>query len=373
MVTKILECNVDDISKGGVYSLVNNVIQHNLDNKRTIDIASIAEFEDKNDIDELNKKNCSVFFVGSKRSKILRFYNIYKKTRALIINEKYDYVHIHSDTSYIVLPFLLAAKNSKVKKVIIHSHAAGLDGSHRKIKLFLHKLFKNYISKSTAELVACSDVAGKWMFSASVQDKVKIINNGIDLRKFKYNPEIRSKVRTKLNLENKLVVGNVGRLAFQKNHIFLIKVFKKLVETNPNAILLLVGEGPLKNELKGLVKNNNLANNVIFYGTSNHVENLLQAMDVFALPSHFEGLPIAAVEAQAAGLPTIFSKEISASAGLINNSIFLPINDSKKDINNWVETIISYSKRPHVETEEELKREGYSIDQTVSSFFDLYR
>ena len=371
MTSKILECNVDDISKGGVYSLIRNVIRNNSDKNKIIDIASIAEFEDKADIEELKKYNCSVYFVGSKKSKLLRFYNIYRNTKKLIKSEGYDYIHIHSDTSYTVFPFLLAAKKSNVKKVIIHSHAAGLDGAHRKIKLFLHNIFKNYVSNSDAELVACSDVAGKWMFRPDV--KVRIINNGIELQKFKYNPIIRKEIREKLKLEEKIVIGNVGRFAFQKNHSFLIEILEKLRKEIPNVKLLLVGEGPLKSELKNLVKEKKLTNYVNFYGTSEHVNELLQGMDLFVLTSYFEVLPIAGVEAQAAGLPSIFSDRITKSAGLIKNSSFLPIEDSKENINKWVEKIKEYSTAEREISTKELEEKGYSIKQTVLSFLDLYK
>lgn len=372
MISRILECNVDDVSKGGVYSLVHNVIQHNTDQNKIIDIASIAEFEDQADIEELKKYNCSVFFVGSKKSKLLRFLNIYRQTKKLIHENKYDYVHIHSDTSYTVFPFLMLARNSGVKKIIVHSHAAGLDGSHRMLKLLLHKLFKSYISRNSTCLVACSDVAGKWMFTSNVQDNVKIINNGIKLEDFVYNATIRKKIRNELSFDGKLVIGNVGRFAFQKNHAFLINVFKEVHKEIPEALLLLIGEGPLEVDLKKMVKDNGLTNSVAFYGTSTRVNELLQAMDIFALTSYFEGLPIAGVEAQAAGLPTIFSNKITRSAALIKNCTFLPITDSKGNIEKWVNKIKEYSSVPREDTRKTLENEGFSIKETVNAFLDLY-
>lgn len=368
----VLECNVDDISKGGVYALVSNVIKHNNDKNKVIDIASIAQFEDKADIEELKGYNCNVYFVGSKKSKVFRLFKIYRNTKRLLLKNKYNCVHIHSDTSYTVFPFLLAAKKANVKKIIVHSHASGLDGSHRKIKYFLHKLFKNYVSNNCTDLVACSDVAGNWMFNSGKKNQIKIINNGIDLESYEFNPSIRTNIRKHLKLEDKVVVGNVGRLAYQKNHKFLITVFKKYHKLNPSSVLLLVGEGPLKSDLKSFVKEMNLEDSVIFYGTSQHVNDLLQAMDVFALTSYFEGLSIAGVEAQASGLPTVFSNRITKSAKLIDNCSFLSITDNERNIHEWVKAIDMYSKTSRVDELKVLKQKGYSIHQTVDSFLRLY-
>lgn len=372
MVYRVLECNVDDISKGGVYSLVRNVILHNRSKKIKIDIASIAEFEDLNDIEELKEKNCRVFFVGSKRSKYFRLIDIFNNTKKLLKNNNYDCVHIHSDSAYTVFPFLLAARKRKVKKIIVHSHASGLDGEHREIKLCLHFLFRPYINRHADCFVACSDVAAKWMFPEKKIEDIKIINNGIALPEFSYNPMIRNSERKKLNVGKKIVIGCVGRFAYQKNQRFLINVFEEFHKKVPQSLLLLVGEGPLYSEIKSLVEKKGLKESVIFYGVSSHVNKLLQVMDIFALPSFFEGLPISGVEAQASGLPVIFSNGISPLAALTDNCSFLPINYSNTSIRKWVIQLEKYSHIKRVDTSDELKSKGYTIDDTVSDFLDLY-
>lgn len=373
MTYRVLECNVDDIGKSGVYSLVRNVIIHNDKNSGVaIDIACINPFEDQRDIDELKKHHSNVYFVGAKNSKIMRYINVYNKTKALLQRRHYDCVHIHSDISFKVYPFLKAAKDAGIQKIIVHSHASSIDGKYRKIKNVLHHHYKKYISENATELVSCSDVAAQWMFDSDKQSKVKIINNGIDLQKFAFNPETRRRVRQELKLQDdEFVIGHVGRMAYQKNHQFLVQVFAEFHQEHPNAKLLLVGEGPLKSEILAQVKRLRLQDVVIFYGTSNNVSELYQAMDVFALPSHFEGLPISGVEAQASGLPVVFADTITKEAAITDNCRFVTI-DGDSAIQKWVKQLDHFVAYKHQDTISEMDAKGFGINSTIDQFFSLY-
>ena len=163
-------------------------------------------------------------------------------------------------------------------------------------------------------------------------DKYKIINNAIDISKYAYNSTVRDKYRKDLGLEGKLVIGNVGRFHFQKNHLFLIEIFKGIVDNNKNAILLLVGQGEDEKKIKAKVKEYSLEKNVKFLGARDDVNNIMQAMDIFLLPSLFEGLGIVLIEAQATGLPCFTSnKVVPKKLGLqnyLNLSTYLTIHKS---------------------------------------------
>lgn len=365
---KVLELNVDDVGKGGVYSLVCNFISHKPDDIK-VDIASIARFESKKDVEFLHSFNAKVFFVGTSNA-FLRPVVDFFKTARLLKKRKYDCVHIHGDTAYTILPLLIAAKISGIKKIIVHSHAAGVDGNHRKIKYFLHMVTRKYLNMKDVLYVACSDYAANWMFPFMNSDDVYLIKNGVDLEKFKFKQDVRDSVRKELGLENKFVVGHVGRFSYQKNHEFLINVFYSLHEQMPESVLLLVGEGKLLVSVKAQVHALGLDESVIFYGTSGHVDKLMQAMDVFVLPSHFEGLPIVGVEAQAAGLPCIFSDQITHQTKLIGDVDFLPIE--KKDIDKWVNSIIKRKQDLNRDHYNNIANEGYEIIDTVQSFVRLY-
>lgn len=373
MAYRVLECNVDDIGKSGVYSLVRNVIIHNdKDSGVDIDIACINPFEDQRDIDELKKYHSKVYFVGAKNSKVMRYINVYRKTKALLKQRHYDCVHIHSDISFKVYPFFKAAKVAGVQKIIVHSHASSIDGKYRKIKNVLHHHYKKYISENATKLVSCSDVAAQWMFDNDKQNKVKIINNGIDLQKFAFNPETRQRVRHQLGCaDDEVLIGHVGRMAYQKNHQFLVQVFAEFHQVHPQSKLLLVGEGPLKSEIHVQVQRLGLEDAVIFYGTSNNVNELYQAMDVFALPSHFEGLPISGVEAQASGLPVVFADTITKEAAITDRCAYLPIN-TKSDVVKWIEKLQFFASCGHEHTTNIMKDKGFDMNNTVQQFLALY-
>ena len=367
---KVLEVNVDDRGRSGVYSLVTNVIK-NKPHDLSIDIAAFETFEDESNIHNLSKYGTKVKYVGYHGSKLLKQYKIYHNLSKYLQENYYDCVHIHSDVANKLYIAGKAAKKSKIPQIIFHSHASEVDGRYRRIKRFLHRITRNKLKNVGTKFVACSDVAAKWMYPNINKNEITIINNGIYLDRFKYDSNVRQKTRKKLDIENQFVVGHIGRFSYQKNHEYLIKIFKELTKKEKNAKLLLIGEGPEKEKIKKLVNDLNLQDKVIFYGLSNHVEELLQAMDVFVLPSHFEGLPIVGVEAQAAALPVIFSNKITKEAKLTKNVDFLPIDNIS--VNKWVKLIIQDFKVKRANTYNILKKEKFDITDTMSSFLALYK
>lgn len=370
MVKRVLEINVDDLHSGGVFSLVKNVIQHKKSDIK-IDIAAIEKFENLNNIKKLSEYGSSVHYIGYSGNKWKKQVVCYCNLKSLIKEKRYDCVHIHADVANKLLISGLAAKRVGVKKIILHSHAAGVDGNHRGLKLLFHQACRRFLKYIGTDFVACSDLAAQWMFPNISQDKICIINNGVDLDKFRYNIETREKVRNELGITDELLIGHVGRFAYQKNHKYLVEIMKQVKAKKLNARLLLVGEGPDEKKIKSLVTESNLEDSVIFYGTSSKVNELFQAMDVFVLPSHFEGLPIVGVEAQASGLPVIFSDQITKEAKLIELVRFLPITDDS--VYSWVNQIIDLSEKARKDSYFELRKKHFSIYDTIDSFLKLYR
>lgn len=369
MLKRVLEINVDDLHAGGVFSLVKNVIQHKKSNIK-IDIAAIEKFENPNNIKILSEYGSSVYYIGYSGNKWKKQVVCYCNLKSLIKEKRYDCVHIHADVANKLLVSGLAAKRVGVKKIILHSHAAGVDGNHRGLKLLFHKVCRRLLKYIGTDFVACSDLAAQWMFPNISQDKICIINNGVDLDKFRYNIEIREKVRRELGITDELLIGHVGRFAYQKNHEFLVKIMKSVKARKLNAKLLLVGEGPDENKIRKLVTENYLDDCVIFYGTSSKVNELFQAMDVFVLPSHFEGLPIVGVEAQASGLSIIFSDKITKEAKLTELVSFISISDSS--VIKWVIQIMEYVKYDRRDQYLNLEKRRFSIYDTIRDFLDLY-
>ena len=183
----------------------------------------------------------------------------------------------------------------------------------------------------------------------------------------------RNRIRKDLKLEDEILIGHVGRFCFQKNHDYFLNILEILKNKKIPSKLLLIGEGPDEHMFKEKLKQYQLENEVIFWGVSNKVQELFMAMDVFVLPSHFEGLPIVGVEAQATGLPVIFSNKITTSAKLTDNVSFLGIE--AKDAAKWVDTIVCYKNKAINRKQAYflLKEKKFSIQDTVKSFIELYK
>ena len=367
---KVLEVNIDDRDSGGVYALIKNVISHNSSNIK-IDIAAIEHFKNEDNIHYFESLNCSVFYVGYEGNKFRKQFIVYKNLSQLIKNGKYEYVHIHADTSNKLLVSALAAKNVKTPNIILHSHSSGIDGDHRRIKLVIHKLCRRLLKRIGTKFVACSDYAANWMFP-NLKNYI-LIKNGIDLKRFRFDASIRNEVRLNLNVKERVLIGHVGRFLYQKNHEYLISICEELTKRNIDFCFLLVGEGERLEYIKRLVHEKNLEERVVFYGISNRVNELMMAMDIFLLPSHFEGLPIVGVEAQASGLPVLFSDHITKEANLSGDVTYLGIDS--KDVNAWADRICELTRidKDRKKANDKLVFEKYDIRDTVDSFIDLYK
>lgn len=287
--------------------------------------------------------------------------------RRLLRQKRYDVVHLNI---YHALSLLYARDAARlgVPRRIAHSHNAGLRNSFlRPLKLFLHRQARDRLSGFAMEFFACSREAADFMFPASVGGE--ILPNGIDLARFSYDEQTRQLMRVQLGLADRFVLGSVGRLCQQKNHRFLLEVLKELTRLRPEAALLLVGEGELLPELQAQVRQLGLSDHVHFYGTSHDVPKLLCAMDVFALPSLFEGLGIAAIEAQACALPTFCSEFVPEEALASPLAMRLSLSAPPSV---WAEHMLAASSLRQPVTEE-LRHAGYDIRSTANRLEKAYR
>lgn len=242
-----------------------------------------------------------------------------------------NYKIVHGHLSSLALIYLGIAKKHKVPYRIAHSHGAGhLKSLKGYAKYFMFKGAKIFANK----YYACSSEAGKYLFG---NKKFEFLPNGINPNRFIFNKNNRDEIRNQYNLDGKFVVGHTGRFNLQKNHIFLLNMFKLFHDKNPNARLLLLGGGELENSIKSETNRLGLNDFVIFAGVQKECEKYYHAMDVFVLPSLFEGLPVTGIEAQYAGLPCIFSDEISKEVKITDNVQFIGISDNDKQ--RWVSAL----------------------------------
>lgn len=319
------------VGSGGVESVIMNYYSHIDKSKVQFDFVMHKGGNPKY-IAEIKRMGGRVYEITPYTKNIIRFtYEIYK----IIKDGNYDIVHSNMN-SLSGFP-LMAACFAGAKIRILHNHttdtkAEGIRTLVKRILRPLAKLFAN-------EYWACSRLAGEWMYGkdALEQGKVTIINNAIDLDKFAFNQEKRDKIREKLGLSDKFVIGHVGRFMKQKNHDFLIDVFNEVQKKNKESVLLLIGEGPLKEQISDKVNSLGLTDKVLFLGVRNDVADLYNAMDVFVLPSFYEGLPVVGVEVQANSLPFVCSDNVTRELDISNNIDFVSINS---DIYIWATKVL---------------------------------
>ena len=233
------------------------------------------------------------------------FSPVYLRSLDCFFKEHREYKIVHSHLDCMAGIPLKYAKKNGVPVRIAHAHSSS---QVKDSKYFLKILFKQGIRENADYLFACSKKAGEWMFET---DRFQILNNAIDTDQYVFNRDIRVKVRKDFGIKDTdFVVGHVGSFSPPKNHRFLIDVFDDIVKKYPESILLLAGDGKLKKEIEEYCRTKGLEKKVIFAGLRDDVPELLQAMDLFLFPSLFEGLPMAVIEAQAAGLPCLISDRV---------------------------------------------------------------
>lgn len=285
-------------------------------------------------------------------------------------NDGLSYRVVHGHIGSTASIYLKAAKDSG-KYTIAHSHSSGTDYS---LKSFLYKLL-SYNTRNIADyFFACSYAAGVDRYGKKIaydKQRYKILNNAIDTSLFGFNENIRKEIRNQFGLtENDLIIGHVGRFTSEKNHKFILKIFSNLLKNHDSSKLILVGDGPLRNEIENLSKELNINNKVIFTGVRKDVNYIMQAFDVLLFPSIYEGLPVTLIEAQSTGLPCVISNKIPEDCILTNNLIH--IVNLEDDISKWVETILDVKNITRNGRENEIKEAGFDIKATAKWLEEFY-
>lgn len=281
----------------------------------------------------------------------------YIQLKKIIENNDYDIIHINLPHMANLLS-LLAAGN---RNVILHSHNSY---TQNKIKICLNNINRFLLQNVNVKRIACSQKAGNWLFGNA---PFEIVENAIDAEKYKYDEEKRIQIRNQFNISHSsYVIGNVGRLALSKNQEFLIRAFSKYYEQNNNSYLLIVGEGNRKEYLTSLSEQLGIQKNVLFTGFKDNVTDYYSAMDLFCLPSTYEGLGIVGIEAQMSGLPCIFSTNCAEEVDISGNSQFLTLEEEK-----WVNAFSSTSEKKQDRSTGKVP-ENYDIKKNVKKLEKIY-
>ncbi len=361
---KILHSEVSD-TIGGIEAFLLN-ISSNIDLKQyQFDIITTARTP------AYEKEFTEIGIPVYKISSVKHFFKYYKEFSDLLKKNQYDIVHIHKNS--LANPFSILIARKYCKKIVIHSH--NTKPSKGKLTFILHWINRRLLCTESFLRFACSEEAARWMYGQAVEQgkDYYLIKNGINVEKFLPNQKIRDNMRKELGVQNDYVLCNVGRFTEQKNHHFLIEIFAQFHKRIPKSKLVLVGTGPLLENIKKQVKELSLPEEVLFLGERKDIPQILQAADVFVLPSIYEGLGIAGIEAQAVGLPLITSDNVPKDINVTGNTIFLKLNES---IDRWCDSVVSGMQAKNLKNINFIRqcfdKNGYNIQDTVHVLEKFY-
>ena len=291
----------------------------------------------------------------------------YKQIDSIIANGNYDIIHSHLDAMGAIA--LKIAKKRKVKVRIAHSHNTR-HLTNNVLKWFLNEIARFLIKFYATDYIACSSLAGKWLFGKKKIKKhqVKIFPNAIDYEKFIFDEEKKKEIKKEYKIEDKFVIGHIGRFDYQKNHKFLIRLIKKINSKKKNTLLVLIGDGHLKNKIKSYSRKLSIENNILFIDALKNIYDYYKIFDIFCLPSNLEGLGIVLVEAQANGLKCIASTKVPFEVNILGKVDFI----SKNKINLWVNHIVNTSKYDRKVNIVDIEESGYSIKKQSEELQNYY-
>lgn len=354
---KVLLINTVNLEANGISTFIINTASQLA--KNNIDVTILAPNKvNRGLVITLKRQDIHLKQILGRMSNPIKYFN---NLKIYLSSEKFDVVHVNGNSTTMAIE-LFAAKLAKIKLRIAHSHNTKTEHS------FTNKLLRPLFNYSVNGRLACNEAAGKWLFK---RKKFIIVRNGIDLNKYKYSLEQRKKIRKELDIKpNQKLLGHVGYFNYQKNQIFLVHVLKKL----PNDYkLIFIGEG---NDLKNVnaeVDKHNLKDRVIFTGNVTNVPDYLSAMDLFLLPSRFEGQPFVLIESSASGLRNIISDNVSVETNICKNNTYVNLTD----IGAWISAIkkvtLSDREERSLKYSSILEYKGYNSSKNAYKLLNFYK
>lgn len=354
---------IGDVVGGGVEQVILNYYRHIDRNEVQFDFI-LHNGALKSYVDNIESLGGKVYKITPYKSNpvktVLEMYKIMKG----------NYQIVHSNMNALSVFPLFAAYLAGVPVRILHNHST--DTKAEPLRTFVKHLLRPFARLFANEYWACSKLAGEWMYGkqAVADGKVTIINNAIDLKQFAFDEAKRNKLRKELGLQDCFVIGHVGRFMKQKNHDFLVDIFAEIVKEQDDVKLLLIGDGPLREQIENKVKTLGLDEKVIFTGVRSDVADLYNAMDVFVLPSFYEGLPVVGVEVQANGLPFLCSSNVTREILISDRIELLKLEDGMK---TWAEKILAYVNKKRIIASKDISKSGFDIEVEAKKLGERYR
>lgn len=352
------------LNRGGIETLIMNIYK-NIDRQKVQFDFAIVEKEKCEYEDDVYSLGGRIYRLPTiSLPTILSFCREFGK-----LCRNYTIVHSHWNTLSSLI--LMIARTNDVKYRIAHSHIAKYSSG---IKGLVKRILRIFINHFSTHQFACGMDAGVFLFGSdfTLNESYKVIKNGIEVDKFRYNPHIRQLIRSQMNIsERTFVVGHVGRIGEQKNQIFAVEIFAEIVQRNPDSLLWFIGTGTdgYVQEVRNKAVELNVDNKITFIGSVPNVNEYLNAFDIFLFPSLYEGLSVALIEAQASGLNCYTSDAIDRNSKVTENVIF---NSLSEHPSIWAERILANSNIKRNDTKEDLINAGYDIIDTANWLENFY-
>lgn len=350
---------VTHMNRGGLENMIMNYYRKIDRTKVQFDFLTHRAEENQDFADEIKKLGGKIYHVSRLNPFSYRYLS--ELNNFFQTHKEYRVIHVHQDCLSGVI--LKVAKKNGVPVRIAHCHNSNQD---KGIKYIIKLIYKKNIKVYATKLFACGDKSGKWMFET---DKFETLPNAINAKEYIFDASRRNTMRKELNLGESYVIGHVGRFSKVKNHEFLLDVFESINRLDKNTKLLLVGTGERKKDIEKIVKEKKLEENVIFTGLRTDINVIMQAIDVFVLPSLYEGLPVTMVEAQAAGLPCVISDRVPLECKITENVEQLSLDSS---INGWADVIMKYQNYQRKNAYQTIVDKNFDIENNAVYLQNYY-
>lgn len=357
---------VDSMGQGGIQAYLMNIYRCIDKSELQFDFLVNRRFYNNYE-KEIEQMGGRIYVIPSRRNGF--FKNRKAVKRFFQEHLEYKAVHMHISSLTYIYPLVVAKKHG-ISTRIVHSHSTRASGN--KIHTIIHRINKKKIKNVATDYYACSDISAEWFYGNSELINIaRILPNGIDCNQYSFSETIREKYRRQFCWEGKKVIGHVGRFHYPKNHLYLIDIFEAFSRKEPDAILVLVGDGELRAQIEKKVEMLQLENKVVLLGNRTDVHNILQAFDVMVLPSHYEGFPVTLVEAQAAGLYCVVSDTITKTSDLADAITFCSILQSPDSWFEPINHVLSMSRNVHAI--EKIREAGYDISNVSNELTEKYK
>lgn len=349
---------------GGVERYIYNYSKHL--KKYSFDVLTLR---DSSNYSIFNSNSIKIYNLSRAKGSYLKRIEARKKSLIVFLKtHHYDIIHFDATTADACI-LAKAVKKFFQCKIVMHCHATSIEPPNVLLKTILHKFSKKFYSKYVDYYIGASEDAMNWIVPKKSNADQSVLNCGVEIEKFKYNEETRKKLRKGLSLNNKYIVGTVGRFSKQKNPFFILDIIEECAKIDKNFVFLWIGSGKYFEEIKEIAQNRGIDENIYFLGLCEKPEDYYSVLDLFILPSLYEANPIVCVEAQSNGLKCIISDKITRTANITGNVEFLEIENPKE----WAAEIIKLKNNcSHTVDLKRISDEGYSVKDNAEKLEKIY-